>query len=51
MVGVVAWRGYFLSLGPSPTYQVTGACLYAAIFGNIAHLISKKDGPGFKYQA
>ena len=30
--------------------QITGACLYAAIFGNIAHLISKADAPGARYQ-
>ena len=30
--------------------QITGACLYAAIFGNIAHLISKADATGARYQ-
>ena len=27
-----------------------GACLYAAIFGNIAQLIAKLDAPGTRYQ-
>jgi CRP-like cAMP-binding protein len=31
--------------------QVTGACLYAAIFGNIATLLAKLDAPGARYRA
>jgi len=31
--------------------QVTGACMYAAIFGNIAQLIAKLDASGARYQA
>ena len=30
--------------------QLTGACLYAAIFGNIAQLIQKMDASGARYQ-
>lgn len=30
--------------------QITGACLYAAIFGNIAQLIQKIDASGARYQ-
>ena len=31
--------------------QVLGACLYAAIFGNIAQLLAKLDAPGARYRA
>ena len=31
--------------------QITGACLYAAIFGNIAQLIQKFDAPGARYNS
>ena len=31
--------------------QITGACLYAAIFGNIAQLLAKLDAPGARYRA
>jgi len=31
--------------------QVSGACVYAAIFGNIAQLIHKLDASGLRYQA
>merc|ERR1740117_286816 len=31
--------------------QVTGACLYAMIFGNIAQVIAKVDASGIRYQA
>ena len=30
--------------------QVSGACLYAMIFGNIAQLIQKLDAAGVRYQ-
>jgi CRP-like cAMP-binding protein len=31
--------------------QVLGACMYAAIFGNIARLLAKLDAPGARYRA
>ncbi len=30
--------------------QLTGACVYAAIFGNIAQLIQKYDASGARFQ-
>lgn len=31
--------------------QITGACLYAAIFGNIAQLLAKLDAPSARFRA
>ena len=31
--------------------QILGACLYAAIFGNIAQLLAKLDAPGARFRA
>ena len=31
--------------------QISGACLYAAIFGNIAQLLAKLDAPGARFRA